>query len=98
MSYHKYLFVIYFLIYIFMSFISIIVYKVDKEKAKKDKPRIKEKTLLFVTVFNGSFGSFLARIIFRHKTEKKYFSFVINLSLFVQTIVLFYLAYLAYKY
>lgn len=81
-----------------MSIISMIIFKIDKAKAIKGKERIKEKTLLFVTVINGSLGSFMARILFKHKTEKKYFSFIINLSLIMQTIVLLYLAYLAYMY
>ncbi|UKI50837.1 MAG: DUF1294 domain-containing protein [Clostridium sp.] len=35
--------------------------------------RIKEKNLLMCSCFGGAIGSLIGRIIFHHKTDKKYF-------------------------
>ena len=41
---------------------------VDKWKAKKNRWRIRESTLLLVAALGGSVGSLLGMYIFRHKT------------------------------
>ena len=41
---------------------------VDKWKAKKNRWRIRESTLLIVAALGGSVGSLLGMYIFRHKT------------------------------
>ena len=41
---------------------------VDKWKAKKNRWRIRESTLLIVAALGGSVGSLLGIYIFRHKT------------------------------
>ena len=41
---------------------------VDKWKAKKNRWRIRESTLLIVAALGGSVGSLLGMHIFRHKT------------------------------
>lgn len=82
--------IIYFITLFVFSLISFILYGVDKHIAKQGnttKNRIKEKTLLMVTVLNGAIGSFLGRIIFHHKTEKFYFSLIIIISLLSQVAV-----------
>ena len=61
---------VYFLIINILAFIR---YGMDKEKAKKDKSRIPEKTLIAFVVFGGAFGAFLGMHIFHHKTKKKKF-------------------------
>ena len=66
------------------SFIAFIMYGIDKKRAIKNKMRIKEKHLLFIACIGGALGSFIGRIVFHHKTEKKYFSFIICLSLLLQ--------------
>ena len=45
---------------------------------------IKEKTLLGVTALGGAVGALIGRILFRHKTDKKYFSLTIYFSLIVE--------------
>ena len=81
---------------VFMSLISFILFAIDKKKAIKGKERIKEKTLLLSTIINGAMGSFLARIICRHKTDKIYFTITIYLSLLFQLFTLLVLMYFAY--
>ena len=50
--------------------IPFIVYGIDKRLAIAGKSRISELSLLVLTFIFGIFGSFLAMIIFRHKTIK----------------------------
>lgn len=71
-----------------MSLFSFFLFSKDKKLAKNGLERIKEKTLLLSSCFGGAIGSFLGRIIFRHKTDKIYFSIVIIYSLILQIIVL----------
>ena len=84
--YNELIFYIYLSLMVIMSIISFSLYGVDKKKAIKGKERIKEKTLLFYTIFNGAIGAFFARFVFRHKTEKKYFSLTIFAGLFIQVL------------
>ncbi len=94
--YNELIFYIYLSLMVIMSIISFTLYGVDKKKAIKGKERIKEKTLLFYTIFNGAIGAFFARFVFRHKTEKKYFSLTIFAGLFIQVLGLAILYYLAF--
>ncbi len=94
--YNELILYIYLLLMVIMSIISFTLYGVDKKKAIKGKERIKEKTLLFYTIFNGAIGAFFARFVFRHKTEKKYFSLTIFAGLFIQVLGLAILYYLAF--
>ena len=61
----------------------------DKQKAKKGKWRIPEKTLFLFAIAGGSIGTTLGMNLFRHKTKLWYFKFgmpmilVIQIALFV---------------
>lgn len=94
--YNELILYVYLSLMVIMSIISFTLYGVDKKKAIKGKERIKEKTLLFYTIFNGAIGAFFARFVFRHKTEKKYFSLTIFAGLFIQVLGLAILYYLAF--
>lgn len=88
MEYNQLLFVIYLAILVFMSLISLFLFKKDKSLAKSgNQNRIKEKTLLESVVLGGSIGAFIGRILFHHKTDKKYFSMVIYFSMLLQIAV-----------
>ena len=52
---------------------------IDKQKAKKGKWRIPEKTIFIVTVLGGGLGTVSGMYAFRHKTQKV--NFVIGLPL-----------------
>jgi uncharacterized membrane protein YsdA (DUF1294 family) len=45
----------------------------DKQKAKKGKWRIPEKTLFMITAIGGGIGTTAGMYTFRHKTKKIYF-------------------------
>ena len=61
-----------------VSLLTFCVYGIDKRKAKKEKRRISEKTLLTMSFLGGAIGGFLAMLKFRHKTkgEHWYFYFI----------------------
>lgn len=81
----------YYLIFLaVMSVIAFILYKVDKDKAQKNKWRIKEATLLGVGFFGGAVGALLAMKIFRHKTKHWYFTVINVAGLIVQAAVLYF--------
>lgn len=70
----------FFLLYIlFINIISFILMFIDKKKAIKKKWRISEQTLLSLSFIGGSLGTYLAMILFRHKT--KHFKFKYGLPL-----------------
>ncbi|MCQ2400058.1 MAG: DUF1294 domain-containing protein [Clostridia bacterium] len=79
--------IIYFGLLVVVSIIALTVYGVDKNLAKAGKNRIKESVLLGVSAFGGGFGSLIGRILFRHKTNKIYFSMTIYTSCIVQAVV-----------
>lgn len=54
---------------------------IDKQKAKKNRWRIPEATLLGVSAIGGSVGGLLGMCLLRHKTLHKRFSIGIPLML-----------------
>ena len=56
-----------------MSFITLILYIVDKNRAINNKWRIKESVLLLMPWLFGSLGGVLGLYIIRHKTKHMYF-------------------------
>ena len=80
----------------FMSLICFFIFGIDKSNAKKGKERIKEKTLLFYTAFGGAIGALIGRILFRHKTDKIYFSMTIYFSIILEVVMFIILGYLAF--
>lgn len=59
------------------SLVCFIMYGIDKSRAKNDKWRIKEQTLLMTGFFGGALGGLIGMLAFRHKTKHWYF-FVVN--------------------
>lgn len=60
---------------------------VDKQKAKKNKWRIREATLMGVAAIGGSIGSLIGMYTFRHKT--KHLKFVLGIpAILIAQIVL----------
>lgn len=65
---------------------------VDKTKARKNKWRIPEATLLAVALVGGSIGSLIGMKTVRHKTKKPVFyigiPFIITLQVLLAVIIL----------
>lgn len=58
----------------------------DKEKARKNKWRISENTLLTIAALGGSVGSFWGMYLFRHKTRHLKFTLGIPAILALQIV------------
>ena len=71
--------------------ITFITYGIDKWKARKNKWRIPESTLLLLAVFGGSIGAFLGMRVWHHKTMHKKFKYGIPSILVLQIGLLLYL-------
>lgn len=59
-----------------INIISFILMFIDKRKAVHNKYRIKESTLLFISLLGGCFGAFISMYLFKHKTRKLKFKLV----------------------
>ena len=64
----------------------------DKQKAKRGKWRIPEKTLFLLAIIGGSLGTTLGMHMFRHKTKHWYFKFGMPFIMTVQIILMIYFA------
>lgn len=59
---------------IIINIIGFLVMYIDKQKAKKGKWRIPEKTIFIITVLGGGIGTISGIYAFRHKTQKLHFT------------------------
>jgi uncharacterized membrane protein YsdA (DUF1294 family) len=64
------------IIYAVLNAASYTLYGVDKFKARKDRWRISEQSLLIASLF-GPIGALLGMQHFRHKTQKPIFKFLV---------------------
>ena len=71
----------------FINFITFVLYGYDKRRAKKQRWRVPESTLLTFSFFGGSVGALLGMSFFRHKTKKLKFNILVPLSLVLQVIL-----------
>ena len=70
------------------------MYGIDKWKAKKDKWRTSEATLLWIAVIGGSIGAWLGMKVWHHKTLHKKFRYGLPLIIIVQIALIIF----AYEY
>ena len=63
---------------------------IDKEKAKRKKWRIPEKTLFLIAILGGSIGSNLGMRVCRHKTKHWYFVIGMPLIFLLQVCAVMY--------
>ncbi len=82
---------IYVIIWFFISILTFILYKIDKEKSKKGQFRIKERDLLLCTIALGSIGGLMGLYIVRHKTKHWYFVLINWLSFITHCYLLYYI-------
>ena len=66
---------------------------IDKQKARKNRWRIPESTLMLVAALGGSIGSLAGMYAFRHKTKHLKFTLGIPAILVLQLLLGGYLAY-----
>ena len=59
---------------IIINIFGFLIMYIDKQKAKKGKWRIQEKTIFIITVLGGGIGTISGMYTFRHKTQKLHFT------------------------
>ena len=64
-----------------------IMYAVDKSRAKKNKWRISEATLIAVAFFMGGCGALLGMHVLRHKTKHLKFKLLVPIAVVVNVLV-----------
>ena len=67
-----------------VNVIAFFMYGIDKWKAKKDKWRTSEATLLWLAIIGGSIGAWLGMKVWHHKTMHKKFRYGLPLIIIVQ--------------
>lgn len=67
-----------------INIITLITYGLDKWRAKKNKWRIPERTLILLAVIGGSIGALTGMYGFRHKTQHLKFKIGVPLILGIQ--------------
>ncbi len=71
-----------------INVVTFFLYGIDKWKARRDKWRISEATLLGLAVIGGSIGAWLGMKVWHHKTLHKKFRYGLPLILFTQIVLL----------
>lgn len=77
---------------LYILFINVITFGLfgeDKKRARQQKWRIPERTLLVLSIFGGSIGALLGMHIYHHKTRKWKFRIGIPVILILQLLVYF---------
>ena len=80
--------------YIYLLVINVVafcLYGLDKWKAKHNRWRISEATLILSAVIGGSLGAFCGMNLFRHKTKHKKFMIGVPVILVIQIAVGYFL-------
>ena len=74
--------------FITVNVLGLVLFGIDKWKAKHDKWRISEATLLSVTAIGGSIGAWVGMKVWHHKTMHKKFKYGIPLVMVLQLALL----------
>jgi len=84
----------YFIIYLLIiNAAAFLLMLIDKQKAKKNRWRIPESTLMLSAALGGSIGALVGMYTFRHKTKHLKFTLGIPAILVIQLLLGGYLAY-----
>ncbi|MBR4525041.1 MAG: DUF1294 domain-containing protein [Bacteroidales bacterium] len=75
-----------------INLLTFFVYGIDKWKAKRDRWRIPEATLLMLAALGGSVGALLGMSVFHHKTKHKKFLIGVPLILLAQLALAYFIA------
>lgn len=79
--------------FITVNVLGFVLFGIDKWKAKHDKWRISEATLLSLTVIGGSIGTWVGMKVWHHKTMHKKFKYGIPLVMVLQLALLLFTLY-----
>lgn len=76
--------------YVVMSFVSLLINLYDKQASKSDffsRWRVREKTLIYISICGGFVGSLVSMYWLRHKTKHENFVLIYWLSLFFHVVI-----------
>ena len=62
---------------VILNLCTFFVFLWDKIRAKKGEWRVKESTILLLAAMGGTPAAFIARALFRHKTRKQPFGYIL---------------------
>ena len=79
------------IIYFIWNIIVLLLYGVDKLKAKKGSWRISEKALLLCAFFMGGAGALIGMELFRHKTKHTSFKILVPLFFIINIAALWWI-------
>lgn len=82
-------YMIYYLI--ILNVLCFVLFGLDKLLAKKKKNRIRNSTLIGLSVLGGGVGSLFGMYLFRHKTKTWYYVYGIPVIFIIQIIIFYYL-------
>ena len=74
-----------------VSIITFILYGFDKAQAKRGGRRVREAVLHVFAIVGGFPGGWAGRSVFRHKTQKGFFTFVLIASTVIHLGLLYWL-------
>lgn len=72
---------------VIINLVAFLTFGADKRRAKKDKWRVRERTLFLLAIIGGSVGALLGMYLFRHKTKHWYFCVGIPAILVLQIVL-----------
>ena len=73
-----------------INILTFLIYGVDKWKARKDRWRIPEDTLIWMAIVGGSIGALLAMYLFRHKIMDRKFTLGVPAIIALQVAVYYF--------
>ena len=76
-----------------INVVTFLTYGIDKWKAKRDKWRVPEATLLWMAAAGGSIGAWLGMKAWHHKTQHNKFRYGIPLILIAQIALVAFIIY-----
>lgn len=80
---------------LFFNLVTYTVYAADKRRARRNRRRVPEKTLLLLAAFGGSVGALIAMYTLRHKTLHKKFTLGVPAILVAQIALVIFIIYRA---
>ncbi len=73
-----------------INILTFLIYGADKWKARKDRWRIPEDTLIWMAIVGGSIGALLAMYLFRHKIMDRKFTLGVPAIIALQVAVYYF--------
>ncbi len=73
-----------------INIVTLLVYGIDKWKAKRKRWRIPESVLILLAVIGGGIGALLGMFVWHHKTQHAKFKIGVPIILLMQIVAVFF--------